>query len=104
MRNLITLGLFGTSLLLGGCQSAYYGAMERVGYHKRDIMVSRVKDAKESQEEAQQQFSSALEEMQTLLNYPDTGGQRAPLIQRQTLLIVGINISLTYISLFPFKL
>ncbi|HCD15237.1 DUF2959 domain-containing protein [Shewanella sp.] len=56
-------------LLLGGCQSAYYGAMEKVGYHKRDIMVDRVKDAKESQQEAQEQFSSALEEMQALLNH-----------------------------------
>lgn len=41
----------------------------KVGYHKRDIMVDRVTDAKESQEEAQEQFSSALEEMQALLNH-----------------------------------
>jgi len=37
---------------LTGCQSAYYSAMEQVGYHKRDIMVDRVEDAKESQQEA----------------------------------------------------
>ncbi|BFL81900.1 DUF2959 domain-containing protein [Shewanella baltica] len=43
--------------------------MEKVGYHKRDIMVDRVKDAKESQEDAQKEFSSALEEMQALLNH-----------------------------------
>jgi len=58
-----------TSLLLTGCQSAYFSAMEKIGYHKRDIMVDRVKDAKASQEEAQQQFSSVLEEMQALLNH-----------------------------------
>lgn len=69
MKKLITTAVLSTSLLLGGCQSAYYGAMEKVGYHKRDIMVDRVEDAKESQEEAQQQFSSALEEMQALLNH-----------------------------------
>ncbi|WP_108944813.1 DUF2959 domain-containing protein [Shewanella halifaxensis] len=69
MKKLITTAILSTSLLLGGCQSAYYGAMEKVGYHKRDIMVDRVEDAKESQEEAQQQFSSALEEMQALLNH-----------------------------------
>lgn len=69
MKKLITSAIVGTSLLLGGCQSAYYGAMEKVGYHKRDIMVDRVEDAKESQEEAQEQFSSALEEMQALLNH-----------------------------------
>ncbi|MCW3172709.1 DUF2959 domain-containing protein [Shewanella subflava] len=57
------------TLSISGCQTAYYGAMEKVGYHKRDIMVDRVQDAKESQEEAQQQFSSALEEMQALLAF-----------------------------------
>ena len=36
-------------LLLSGCQSAYYGAMEKVGKHKRDIMVDRVSEAKDSQ-------------------------------------------------------
>ncbi|MCS6161034.1 DUF2959 domain-containing protein [Shewanella baltica] len=69
MKRLITSGLIAASLLLSGCQSAYYGAMEKVGYHKRDIMVDRVKDAKESQEDAQKEFSSALEEMQALLNH-----------------------------------
>ncbi len=69
MKKIITTAIVATSLLLTGCQSAYYGAMEKVGYHKRDIMVDRVEDAKESQEEAQEQFSSALEEMQALLNH-----------------------------------
>ncbi len=69
MKKVIPIALLGASLLLGGCQSAYYGAMEKVGYHKRDIMVDRVQEAKESQEEAQEQFSSALEEMQALLAF-----------------------------------
>lgn len=69
MNKHISIAIIATTLLLGGCQSAYYGAMEKVGYHKRDIMVDRVNDAKESQEEAQAQFSSALEEMQALLNH-----------------------------------
>ncbi|ESE40172.1 DUF2959 domain-containing protein [Shewanella decolorationis] len=69
MKRLFTSGLMAATLLLTGCQSAYYGAMEKVGYHKRDIMVDRVKAAKESQEDAQKEFSSALEEMQALLNH-----------------------------------
>ncbi|MBW8185665.1 DUF2959 domain-containing protein [Shewanella nanhaiensis] len=69
MKKHILMAIVSTSLLLSGCQSAYYGAMEKVGYHKRDIMVDRVTDAKESQEEAQEQFSSALEEIQALLNH-----------------------------------
>ena len=48
-------------MLLSGCQSAYYAAWEKVGVEKRDILVDRVENAKESQEDAQQQFSSALE-------------------------------------------
>lgn len=69
MKNRLSAAIITSVLLLSGCQSAYYGAMEKVGYHKRDIMVDRVSDAKESQQEAQEQFSSALEEMQALLNH-----------------------------------
>ncbi|PFG45579.1 Protein of unknown function (DUF2959) [Vibrio sp. ES.051] len=54
---------------LTGCQSAYYSAMEQVGYHKRDIMVDRVEDAKESQQDAQEEFSSALEALSALTNF-----------------------------------
>lgn len=56
-------------IALSGCSSAYYSAMEKVGIHKRDIMVDRVVDAKESQQEAQEQFKSALEEMTALINF-----------------------------------
>jgi len=56
-------------LALSGCSSAYYSAMEKVGIHKRDIMVNRVVEAKESQQEAQAQFKSALEEMSALINF-----------------------------------
>ncbi|WP_333701822.1 DUF2959 domain-containing protein [Vibrio hepatarius] len=54
---------------LTGCQSAYYSAMEQVGYHKRDIMVDSVEEAKESQQEAQQEFSSALEALSALTQF-----------------------------------
>lgn len=63
------IALFLSVSLLSGCQTAYYSAMEKVGVYKRDIMVDRVEAARESQEDAQKQFSSALEEMQSLLNY-----------------------------------
>lgn len=52
-----------------GCQSMYYKAMEKVGYHKRDIMVDRVKDARDAQEEAKEQFKSALEKFSSVLNF-----------------------------------
>ncbi len=48
-------------LALTGCSSAYYGAMEKIGIAKRDILVDRVGEARKSQEEAKDQFQSALE-------------------------------------------
>jgi len=56
-------------IALASCSSAYYSAMEKVGIHKRDIMVDRVVEAKESQQEAQEQFKSALEQMTALINF-----------------------------------
>lgn len=48
---------------LSGCQtSAYYSVMEKMGTPKREILATRVEDARESQQEAKTQFSSALEQ------------------------------------------
>ncbi|MDQ8187014.1 DUF2959 domain-containing protein [Pelagicoccus sp. SDUM812002] len=58
----LPLLLTATCLLMCSCQSAYYGAMEKFGVHKRDILVDRVEDAREAQEEAKEQFESAFEE------------------------------------------
>jgi Skp family chaperone for outer membrane proteins len=66
MKKLILLTLV---VLLAGCQSAYYSAWEKMDVEKRDILVERVEDAKESQEQAQQQFSSALDEFNQLINF-----------------------------------
>jgi hypothetical protein len=56
-------------LLLTSCSSAYYSAMEKVGVHKREIMVDRVVQAKQSQQDAQQQFTSALEQLSALIEF-----------------------------------
>ncbi|GHF82183.1 DUF2959 domain-containing protein [Thalassotalea marina] len=55
--------------MLVGCQSAYYSAMEKMGNHKRDILIDRVEAATESQEEAKEEFKSALEQLTTLVNF-----------------------------------
>ena len=54
---------------LSACQSAYYSAMEKVGVHKRDIMLDRVEGAQTAQEEAQEQFKSALEQLSSLIEF-----------------------------------
>ena len=57
------------SFLLSGCQTAYYGAMEKVGYHKRDILTDRIEDARDSQEDAKEQFQSALERFSSVIQF-----------------------------------
>lgn len=47
---------------MAACQTAYYGAMEKFGYEKRDILVNRVEDARAAQQDAKQQFEDALEQ------------------------------------------
>jgi predicted nucleic acid-binding Zn-ribbon protein len=55
-----------------GCSKAYYGAMEKVGFHKRDILVDRVEAARDAQHEAQEQFKSALDEFSAVVRIEDT--------------------------------
>jgi len=54
---------------LSACQTVYYSAMEKVGVHKREILVDRVEATKESQQNSQQEFQSALERLTTLVNF-----------------------------------
>ncbi len=64
--------LLGLALLLGllsACQSTYYSAMEQVGIHKRDILVDRVEDARDAQQEAQVAFKDALEQFRSVVQF-----------------------------------
>jgi len=56
-------GLLGVGglLLATACSSAYYGTMEKLGQHKRDILKSRIESGREDQEEAQEQFKTTYE-------------------------------------------
>ena len=63
--------------LMSGCAETYYGAMEKVGVHKRDIMVDRVENARDAQQEAQEQFKSALEQFNAVVQLKDTDLKRA---------------------------
>jgi hypothetical protein len=51
----------GLSLALAACNTAYYKTMERFGYEKRDILVDRIEDARDAQNDAKEQFRSALD-------------------------------------------
>jgi hypothetical protein len=57
------------TLMLSGCDTIYMGAMEKMGYAKRDILSSRVKAARDAQEEAKQEIQSALQEFGKVVNF-----------------------------------
>jgi hypothetical protein len=64
--------LFVICLFLAGitaCSNMYYGAMEKIGVHKRDILVDRVGAARNSQMEAKEQFLTAMEQFKSLVNF-----------------------------------
>lgn len=65
------LSLFGVAIL-SGCSSLYYDTMEKFGYEKRDILVDRVENARDSQNDAQETFRSSLERFQSVVDTPDT--------------------------------
>lgn len=57
---------------MAGCQSAYYGALEKVGIHKRDVLVDRVEEGRDAQQAAQEQFSSALDQFRAVVQVPES--------------------------------
>jgi len=61
--------VIGLVLILTSCSGVYYGAMEKIGVHKRDILVDRVVEARDSQQATKEQFSSALEHFSSVINF-----------------------------------
>lgn len=62
--------LVGFAFFSGGCQGVYYKTMETFGKHKRDILVDRVGNARDAQEDAKQQFQNALEKFSSVVKVP----------------------------------
>ncbi len=56
-------------LAVVACSGAYYRTMEKVGIHKRDIMVDRVKAARDAQSETRQQFVTSMEQFKRVVNF-----------------------------------
>jgi len=58
--------------LAGGCattRKAYYDTWEKFGYAKRERLVDNVKAASQEQVTAKQQFSTALEQFKSVVNF-----------------------------------
>lgn len=59
-------------LVLGGplgCSTTYYKVWQELGYEKRDILVSRVEEARDDQGKAKEQFKTTLEQLQAITNF-----------------------------------
>ena len=63
------LMLLGLLLIGSGCKSAYYSVWDKLGYEKRDLLVSEVKDARDDQEAAKKQFKTTLDRFKEITNF-----------------------------------
>lgn len=68
MKSFLLLFAFAAVLGLTSCRSTTYAVKEQFGIEKRDILVSDVEDARDSQEAAKEQFASALEQFQSVVD------------------------------------
>ncbi len=66
------VGIAGLLALSAGCERAYYKTMETFGKHKRDILVSRVENARDAQEDAKAQFQTAFEKFSAIVKVPSS--------------------------------
>lgn len=66
--------------LLAGCQAVKYRTLEAFGVEKRDILSGRVESARDAQDEAKEQFSSALEQFRATVTFD--GGELEDLYDR----------------------
>ncbi|HMS84437.1 MAG TPA: DUF2959 domain-containing protein [Nitrospira sp.] len=56
-------------LSLSSCDKAYMATMEKIGYAKRDILSTRVKSARDAQEDAKQEIQTTLEQFGKVVSY-----------------------------------
>jgi len=73
MKLVFTICLALTLSACGTVQKAQYSALEKVGIHKRDILVDRIEKTSETQEETKKQFQSAYQKLASLINIDDGG-------------------------------
>jgi len=65
------------SLSMSACSTVKYNTLEKVGIHKRDILVSDVREARDAQKDAQGQFQDALERFGTVIEIEETDLKKA---------------------------
>ena len=56
-------------VFVSGCETAYFNTMEKVGIHKRDILIDRIESTQSAQQDAQEEFMSALDHLRTIHDF-----------------------------------
>ena len=79
LSKILLMAMFSIVSLVG-CESTYYSTMEKFGVEKRDILVDRIEETRDIQEEAQQQFRDALDQYRSVVNF--TGGELEEIYDR----------------------
>jgi uncharacterized protein YukE len=69
LRLMLMFMLIMTSLGVYACDTVYIAAMDKMGYAKRDLLSSRVKSARDAQEEAKKDIQNALEQFGKVVAY-----------------------------------
>ena len=70
MKTDIRMGMLAAMLAAAvGCSTMYYGAMEKFGQEKRDILVKRVGKARDAQQETQAVFQDALQQFGAVVRF-----------------------------------
>ena len=57
------------SFSLNSCNSVYYSAMEKIGFEKRDLLISAVKKARGEQKETGAEFQDAMTQLKKLSGF-----------------------------------
>jgi len=74
-NNVVIAGI--SLVLLTSCSTVKYKSLEKIGIHKRDLLVANVEDARDAQKEAQEQFKDALERFGSVVQIEETGLKKA---------------------------
>lgn len=77
MNVIIRAAMVAAVVAISGCSTIKYNTLEKVGIHKRDILIDNVEDTRDAQEDAQEQFQDALERFGTVMTIEETKLKKA---------------------------
>lgn len=69
LKFMLLILLLAIPLGFSSCDKAYIATMEKIGYAKRDILSSRVKSARDAQQDAKKDIQSALDQFGKVVDY-----------------------------------